>query len=88
MKTRIILTIILLIGAGWLSPSIGEPVSVLAKNQASVATVNGGNAEYIAQSTVNNTVSMPWIATGAFIGLVIIWVGPIKTGISKTKSNS
>lgn len=63
MKTRIILTILLIVAGAWFVASIGQPVTTLANNKAAVATVNGGDAEYVAQSVVYNTTRLnkrPW----------------------------
>ncbi len=47
MKTRIILTALLIIGGVWFSSSIGRPVATIADNKVAIATVNGGDAEFV-----------------------------------------
>lgn len=78
MKTRIALTGLLLLIAGWFTVSFGQPVSTLARNKAVVATVNGGDQAYVTQNVADTTVMWPWTAAATLIGLGLIWQAPIR----------
>lgn len=78
MKTRIILSVLFLVLAGWFSRSIGEPVSVVAQNHASVATLNGGDDAFVVQHSVDYTVQRDWRFLITSLGLVVIWAAPLK----------
>lgn len=88
MKTRIILTILLLIGGAWFASSVGRPVSTLADNKVAVATVNGGDTEFVGQEVVRNTTRLPWTAGAVLVGLSLVWYTPIRKALTSTETQS
>jgi hypothetical protein len=88
MKTRIILTALLIIGGAWFASSIGQPVATLADNKVAVATVNGGDAEYIGQSAVRNTTRLPWTAGAVLVGLTLVWYTPVRKALTSINTKS
>ena len=69
MKTRIIPTALMI---------IGRPVATLADNKVAVATVNGGDAEFVGQEAVRNTTRLPWTAGAVLVGLSLIRYAPVR----------
>ena len=80
MKTRITLSVIALLLWGWFSRALLVPVTVVAKNAAAVATVNGGDAAFVAQQATNTTVnySLHLYAAALLVVLILIWAAPVK----------
>lgn len=87
MKTRIVLTVLLIVLAGWFSRSIGTPVSTVVRNRAVIASVNGGNDSYVAQAVVDNTVTINWSLGVAALGVILIWAGPVKKALTSPDSD-
>ena len=77
MKIRIILTVLVIVFAGWFSRAVGQPISTVARNTSAVATLNGGDVAYTTQATVDATLSLNWLAFGTFLALSGIWYGPV-----------
>lgn len=88
MKTRIILTALLIIGGAWFASSIGQPVATLADNKVAVATVNGGDAEFVGQEAVRNTTRLPWTAGAVLVGLSLIWYAPVRKALTTPDTQS
>ena len=88
MKTRIILTALLIIGGAWFASSIGQPVSTLTDNKVAVATVNGGDAEFVGQEVVRNTTRLPWTAGAVLVGLSLIWYTPVRKALTSPETQS
>jgi hypothetical protein len=88
MKTRIFLTLALLIGLPVLNRVLVEPAEAVVKNQAAVATLNGGDAAFVAQQAVD-----AGFATGStllllalVVSLGFIWFPVFKMAVSDTES--
>ena len=88
MKTRIILTAVLIIGGAWFASSIGRPVATLADNKVAVATVNGGDAEFVGQEAVRNTTRLPWTAVAVLVGLSLIWYATVRKALTSPDTQS
>jgi hypothetical protein len=82
MRTRIILTLLLLLCAVWFAQSVGRPVATLARQKAVVATVNGGDQAYVNQHAVDTTVMWPWSAVGVILGVTLIWHAPMRRALA------
>lgn len=80
MKTRIALTFGVLVGAPFLDNALFHPVETIAKNNVAVATVNGGDAAFVAQQAVHSASNLGHITFGVFIMalIAIIWFAPLK----------
>lgn len=80
MKTRIALTLAVLLGLPFLNQAIFSPVETIVKNQAVVATVNGGDAAFVAQEAVHAGVSLgsTLLVIAGLVALILIWATPIK----------
>lgn len=84
MKTRIALTVLSLSGWGFLNRGIFYPVDVVAKNTLAVATVNGGDAAFIAQNAYDaGSNALMFASTIAILSLLVfIWAKPLSKYLS------
>ncbi len=84
MKTRIALTLGLLVGAHFLDNALFHPVETIVKNNVAVATVNGGDAAFVAQQAVNSGSSLAHsLFLAAFVVAVFsVWYAPLKKAFS------
>jgi hypothetical protein len=80
MKTRIVLTLALLVGATFLERALFHPVEAIAKNSVAVSTVNGGDAAFVAQQAVHSASALGHVLVGFAVlaALVTIWFPAIK----------
>lgn len=90
MKTRIALTLALLLGLPLLNKALIEPTQTIVKNQAAVATVNGGDAAFVTQQAINSGFSLTTILLflGALVVLFFIWASTVKKIFSEDSANS
>ena len=72
-KTKAILSIILVIGYFILLPII-TPTATLVQNTATLATVNGGDAEYVASHTIHSWMNIASVIIPISIALVLGWI--------------
>jgi hypothetical protein len=80
MKTRIALTLGVLVGAPFLDKALFHPAETIVKNNVAVSTLNGGDGAFVAQQAVHSASSLGHILFGAVVlaVLVAIWFAPIK----------
>lgn len=57
--------------------SVFAPVSIIANNAAAVATVNGGDAAFIAQTAVHQAISFPWYLVSLVVLVFVFLVLPL-----------
>lgn len=87
MKTRIVLTLITLLTTPFVINAFFKPVETLSKNKAAVATLNGDDAAYVVQQTVESGFSvLGAVAALLYLGVLIaIWAVPAKKLLSTTE---
>lgn len=80
MKTRIALTLAVILGGGALDRALFSPVATIVKNQAAIATVNGGDSAFVAQQAIHTGVSLGSVLLliAGLVALVLIWTNPVK----------
>jgi len=80
MKTRIALTLAVILGLPFLNQVFFDSVETIVKIPAAVATVNGGDAAFVAQQAVHAGFSLGSVllALGGILALVLIWAAPVK----------
>jgi hypothetical protein len=88
MITRIVLFLLSLSILGWFSRAVVEPVANVAKTNVAISTVNGGNAEYVANRAYNETFNSGWFSIGALILLFVFFYDPIKNALAKSKDSA
>jgi len=91
MKTRIVSTLALLASAHFLDEALFHPAETIVKNNVAVATVNGGDAAFVAQQAVNSASSTGHFLFGAavLVAVVAIWFPVVKKWwVSADESNS
>lgn len=88
MKTRIALTLGLIIGAPFLDNSLLHPAETIVKNNVAVSTLNGGDAAFVTQQAVHSASSFGHILFYvAFLTILFaIWFAPVNKWINKTNS--
>lgn len=72
-KTKAILSIIMAIGYFILLP-VFAPTATLVQNTATLATVNGGNAEYVASHSIHSWTNFTSVIIPITIVLVLGWI--------------
>lgn len=74
LTIKILATILFLTIAGFLENAVFAPISTVAANHATVATVNGGDTAYVVQQSFFMSASFGIIvAMMAFSVLYILW---------------
>ncbi len=81
LKFRIILFAICAIALSALHSTL-SPVSVIARNVATTATVNGDDAAFVAQNAVDQTVAFPWHFATLVVLFVLFFTKPIRQAFS------
>jgi hypothetical protein len=86
LTLKIVATILFLTIAGFLENAVFAPISTVAANHATVATVNGGDTAYVVQQSL--LMSAPLgivIAMMAFSVLYVLWYTEI-SNLFKSKN--
>lgn len=74
LTLKIVATILFLTIAGFLENAVFAPISTVAANHATVATVNGGDTAYVVQQSFFMSTSFGIIvAMMAFSVLYVLW---------------
>jgi hypothetical protein len=86
MKTRIALYLLSLATLGFLRHAIFSPATTVAENTAAVATVNGGDAAFVAQQALHATTGFPFTLIAFLVITALFWASPFNKFInSETK---
>lgn len=73
IKTKALLSLIMVIGYFTLLP-VFTPTATLVQNTATLATVNGGNAEYVASHSIHSWTNFTSVIIPITIVLVLGWI--------------
>ena len=84
MKIRIALYLISLALWGFLRDALFAPALVVAQNTAAVATVNGGDAAFVAQQSLSTGASYPITLVVVVALTVAFWFNPVKSALTSS----
>ena len=87
MFTRIVLFFLSLSILGWFSRAIVQPVATIASTNMSLATINGGNTEYVANQSYIQTFNYGWFSIGFIVLAFVFFYAPIKKALDKSNSS-
>ncbi len=79
MKTRIVITLLVVLGAYFIDNALFHPVETLVKNNVAIATVNGGDSAWVLQQAAQTSLSGTHAAfyIGYLVALTAIWWTPV-----------
>jgi hypothetical protein len=87
MKLKIVSFVVIVAILSFLNTYLAEPVAVLAKNKAAVATVNGGDAAFVGQNAVNHVVATPWLGLTILTLAVVMFYSDVRKALSSNTQN-
>ena len=89
-KFRLLLTLVTVLFAGFINSGVGEAAKVPVETSASIATINGGDAAFVAQHAVHAGLSTTSFLfdLAVIVFLIVIWVSPIKKALKSTEETN